>query len=144
VHYQASAETTDKCGMAERAVVLVAEDEEQLRDPLVHLLRLRGFEVIAAESATEAIDAMAPAAPHAAIVDWNLKQGLGSDVIERIPAATPVIVFSGSREADGIEHLRPSTRFVEKPCSLTWLIDTLNEMLGGGRPAIAGPLPVRT
>jgi DNA-binding NtrC family response regulator len=130
--------------MADRAVVLVAEDEEQLRDPLVYLLRLRGFDVITAESAPEAIDALTPGAPHAAIVDWNLKQGSGSDVIERIPSATPVIVFSGCRDADGIAQRRPATRFVEKPCSLTWLIDTLSEMLGGGRPMIAGPLPVRT
>ena len=129
--------------MTDRAVVLVAEDEQQLRDPLVHLLRLRGYEVIAAETADEAIDAMTPGAPHAAILDWNLKQGSGSDVIDRIPASTPVIVFSGSREADGIGQVRPSTRFVEKPCSLTWLIDTLNEMLGGTRPAIAQPLAVR-
>jgi len=129
--------------MSDRAVVLVAEDEPKLREPLVHLLRLRGFEVITAETATQAIDAMAPETPHAAIVDWHLKQGTGSDVIERIPAATPVIVFSGSREGDRIGQTRPSTRFVEKPCSLTWLIDTLNEMLGGSRPAIAQPLVVR-
>jgi len=128
--------------MADRAVVLVAEDEQQLRDPLVHLLRLRGYDVIVAETADEAIEAMA-AAPHAAIVDWHLKQGSGHDVIERIPASTPVIVFSGCRDANRIERQRPSTRFVEKPCSLTWLIDTLNEMLGGSRPAIAQPLVVR-
>ena len=129
--------------MVDRAVVLVAEDEEQLREPLVHLLRLRGFEVITAGSASEAIDAMAPAAPHAAIVDWHLTQGTGSDVIDHIPASTPVIVFSGSRAANRIEQERPSTRFVEKPCSLTWLIDTLSEMLGGGRPCIAQPFVPR-
>jgi hypothetical protein len=32
-------------------------------------------------------------------------------------------------ETGGLEHLRPATRFVEKPCSLTWLIDQLDAML---------------
>jgi hypothetical protein len=64
----------------------------------------------------------------------NLKRGSGRDVIVRMPAKTPVIIFSGTVAQSGeLERIRPRTRLVEKPCSLTWLIDTLDDMLASAR-----------
>jgi hypothetical protein len=49
-----------------------------------------------------------------------------------MPPETPVIIFSGTIADSGqLERIRPRTRLVEKPCSLTWLINTLDEMLEG-------------
>lgn len=111
-------------------LVLVVEDDENLREPLEHLLRQRDFEVVSADTADEALALVRTRRPDAAIVDLQLRQGSGRDVIVRMPSRTPVIIFSGMRSASGeLERLRPRTRLVEKPCSLTWLIDSLNEML---------------
>ena len=116
-------------GMRSRTV-LVVEDEPYVREPLTHLLQRRNFEVITADSATEAVELLESQQPNAAIVDLRLGCGTGRDVVERVPAAVPVIIFSGlASETGGLEHLRPATRFVEKPCSLTWLIDQLDAML---------------
>jgi DNA-binding response OmpR family regulator len=112
------------------ALVLVVEDEENLRDPLVHLLRLRRYEVITADTVDSALALLQTHKPDAAIVDLQLKGGSGRDVIVRIPSHVPVIIFSGMGGASGeLERLRPRTRLIEKPASLTWLIDALDEML---------------
>jgi DNA-binding response OmpR family regulator len=111
-------------------LVLVVEDDENLREPLEHLLRQRHFEVISADTAAGALTLLGTRRPDAAIVDLQLRQGSGRDVVVRMPSKAPVIIFSGMRALSGeLERLRPRTKLVEKPCSLTWLIDTLDEML---------------
>ena len=123
--------------MASRTV-LVVEDERNVREPLSHLLRLRDFDVVTADTAAGAVALLEQRTPSAAIVDLRLGRGTGRDVVARVPAAVPVIIFSGvAAESGGLEHLRPATRFVEKPCSLTWLIDRLNEMLDTARASEA-------
>jgi DNA-binding response OmpR family regulator len=111
-------------------LILIVEDERTLREPLEHLLRLRHFDVISADTADDALLAVQTHKPDAAIVDLHLKKGSGRDVIVRMPAKTPVIIFSGTVADSGqLERIRPRTRLVEKPSSLTWLINTLVEML---------------
>ena len=120
-------------------LILIVEDERSLRDPLEHLLRLRNFEVISADTAEDALQAVQTRKPDAAIVDLHLKRGSGRDVVVRMPPKTPVIIFSGTIADSGqLERIRPRTRLVEKPCSLTWLIDTLDEMLEETRQLPAG------
>ncbi len=111
-------------------MILVVEDDLGLREPLEYLLRLRRYEVITADSADGALAALGRRTPDAAIVDLQLRSGSGREVVIRMPSRAPVIIFSGMRSASGgLERLRPRTRLVEKPCSLTWLIDTLDDML---------------
>lgn len=117
--------------MAGAGLVLVVEDERRLREPLEHLLRMRQFDVLSADTADAALDLLQHHKPDAAIVDLFLKQGTGRDVVVRVPALVPVIIFSATVSASGeLERLRPRTRLVEKPCSLAWLVNTLDEMVG--------------
>src|SRR6185369_4695113 len=114
------------------------EDERNVREPLAHLLQLRDFRVVTASTVDEALAAMHAHPPDAAIVDLRLGTGSGRDVVSSVPSTTPVIIFSAVpwTSAD-LERARPRTRLVEKPCSLTWLIDTLADMLHGPAPAAA-------
>jgi two-component system, response regulator RegA len=115
-------------------LILVVEDERSLREPLEHLLRQRHFDVVSADTAEDALRAVRTRRPDAAIVDLHLREGSGCDVIVRMPAKTPVIIFSGTvADSMQLERIRPRTRLVEKPCSLTWLVDTLDEMLDATR-----------
>jgi len=119
-------------------LILVVEDEARLREPLEHLLRLRHFEVITAATVESALALLQTHNPDGAIVDLQLNGGSGRDVIVRMPSAVQVIIFSGMRSASGeLERLRPRTRLIEKPASLTWLIDALAEMLRKDRELAA-------
>ena len=111
-------------------LVLVVEDEPGIRLPLEQFLRMRDYAVLAADSAKDALHLLQLHRPDAAIVDLCLKEGSGRDVIVKIPARVPVIIFSGMRsEGSELERLRPRTRIVEKPYSLTMLLEQLEEML---------------
>lgn len=111
-------------------LVLVVEDDENLREPLEYLLRQRHFDVISASSVHGALGLLGTHQPDAAIVDLQLGDGCGRDVIRRIQSTAPVIIFSGMRSLSGqLERSRPLTRLIEKPCSLTWLLNTLDEMM---------------
>jgi two-component system, OmpR family, response regulator len=110
--------------------VLVVEDEPGIRQPLVQFLRMRDYDVVCADTAKEGLSLLRSHKPDAAIVDLHLREGSGRDVIVKIPARVPVIIFSGMRsESRELERLRPRTRMVEKPYSLTMLVEQLEEML---------------
>ena len=111
-------------------LILLVEDEAGFREPLEYLLRMRDFDVATASRADTALELMHQREPAAAIVDLYLEQGSGRDVIVRMPAKAPVIILSGRAAASGeLERLRPRTRMVEKPASLTWVVNTLEAML---------------
>ena len=111
-------------------LVLVVEAERSVSAPLEHLLRLRNFETVMAETPERALEVLRTHKPAAAIIDLDIQHGVGRDVIVRMPPRAPVIMVAASRAAGGeLERLRPRTRLVEKPCSLTWLLDSLEAML---------------
>ncbi len=111
-------------------VVLVAEDDPGVRQPLEKFLRLKQFCVVTADTAEGAIAAIQQHRPVAAIVDLRLARGSGRDVVISMPATAPVIIFSGvPAESAELERLRPRTRLVQKPYSLLMLVENLKEML---------------
>ena len=111
-------------------LVLIAEDDDAVRHSLRKFLELRGFSVVMAVTAEDAINAIHQHRPAAAIVDLRLTQGSGRDVVVAMPPGAPVIIFSGwPSESAELERLRPRTRLVRKPYSLTMLVETLQEML---------------
>jgi len=118
-------------GMNTRSgLVLVVEDERNVREPLAHLLQMRDYEVVSVDSVDAALEALDTKHPDAAIVDLHLRAGSGRDVVAHVPGTVPVIIFSGMRNATGeLERLRPRTKIVEKPYSLTMLLEQLEEML---------------
>ena len=113
-----------------RPLVLVVEDDGAVRQPLEKFLKLHGFDVVGADTADEALDALSTKHIDAAVVDLRLPQGSGRDVIVSIPPPAPVIIFSAvPGESDGLERLRPGTRLISKPFSLIMLVEMLREML---------------
>jgi DNA-binding response OmpR family regulator len=127
--------------MSRTPLVLVVEDEPGIRHPLEQFLQMRGFGVVWADAVQSALQLLHQHRFDAAIIDLCLKEGSGRDVIVKIPSRVPVIIFSGMRaESSQLERLRPRTRIVEKPYSLTMLLEQLEEMLVAARssPLAAG------
>ncbi len=115
-------------------LVLLVEDDQGVRRPLEKFLEMHRFKVVTADTADDAIDAIHQHRPIAAIVDLRLARGSGRDVVISMPAGTPVIIFSGvPSESAELERLRPRTRLVQKPYSLTMLVEALNEMINSAK-----------
>lgn len=115
-------------------LVLLVEDDQGVRRPLEKFLQMHNFKVVTAETADEGIDAIQLHRPVAAIIDLRLARGSGRDVVIAMPAGTPVIIFSGvPSESAELERLRPRTRLVQKPYSLTMLVESLTEMIAAAK-----------
>jgi DNA-binding response OmpR family regulator len=128
----------------ERPFVLVVEDEAAVRDLLAKFLGLHGFEVQTAATTRAAFDILAERRPDAAIIDLRLPEGSGRDVIPSIPPPIPVIIFSAVPDESGrLEEIRPNTRLVMKPFSLTLLAETLRQMLNAPGARVAPRDPAR-
>ena len=82
--------------------VLVVDDELQILRALRVVLREAGFEVIAAQSAPEALDLAAVKAPRAAIVDLVLPGGDGIEVTRSLRewSEMPILVLSAVGEEE--------------------------------------------
>jgi len=121
----------------ERPFVLVVEDEAAVRDPLAKFLALHGFEVRGAGTVGAALEILAERRPDAAVIDLRLPEGSGRDVIQSIPPPIPVIIFSAvPHESERLEEIRPNTRLILKPFSLTLLAEALRQMLNSPSPDV--------
>jgi two-component system KDP operon response regulator KdpE len=82
--------------------VLVVDDELQIVRALRVVLRDAGFEVVAAQSATDALDRAAVRPPQAAIVDLVLPDGDGIEVTRRLRewSEMPILVLSAVGEEE--------------------------------------------
>jgi two-component system KDP operon response regulator KdpE len=87
---------------APRTRVLVVDDEPQIVRALKVVLREAGFEVLAAETAAQALDVAAVRAPEAAIVDLVLPDGDGVEVTRTLRewSEMPILVLSAVGEED--------------------------------------------
>jgi two-component system KDP operon response regulator KdpE len=87
---------------SKRTRVLVVDDEPQIVRALKVVLREAGFEVLAAEGASEALDVAAVHPPEAAIIDLVLPDGDGVEVTRTLRewSEMPILVLSAVGEED--------------------------------------------
>jgi len=113
--------------------VLVCDDELQILRGLKIVFREAGFDVVAAQSAQEALDAAALHPPEAAIIDLVLPDGDGVDVCRQLRSWSqmPIIVLSAVGEEDvKIAALDAGADdYVTKPFSPRELIARLNSVM---------------
>jgi two-component system KDP operon response regulator KdpE len=123
--------------MSERPRVLVCDVEPQILRALRITLRDDGFDVIAAATAAEALDAAALRSPDAAILDLVLPDGDGIEVTRRLRewSAVPIIVLSAiGEEEQKVRALEAGADdYVTKPFSPRELVARLHAVLRRAR-----------
>src|SRR5205085_8977158 len=70
-----------------RGLILVVEDEDVVRDPLVRFLRDRGHDVMEAGSCEEAERQFAARPPDLTLTDYSLPDGNALELLPRVRAA---------------------------------------------------------
>ncbi len=107
------------------SVVLVVDDDPEIRDSLARELRASGYTVVVASDAREGIRAFETHAPDIVLTDLSMPVSDGFELISSIrPAArTPIIVLSvRGNDADKIRALDlGADDFVSKPFSVAEL-----------------------
>lgn len=126
--------------------ILILDDEKLVRDELVEFLNDPNFHVFKAGSPSEAFNIMDTNEIHIAIIDVNLPEMSGLDVLEKIKENYPeieVIMISGYSEMDSVIHsmrlgasdfftkpfrLRDVENAIERTKKFVHLNKTLNEV----------------
>src|ERR1019366_8596763 len=126
----------------ERSVVIVVDDEPQIRQMLRVTLEGNGYRCIEAESARRGLDAASTDRPDLMLVDLGLPDRDGIEVIRAVRewSAVPIIVLSArSHEAAKIDALDAGADdYVTKPFTAGELLARLRVALrhaaSRGRP----------
>ena len=129
---------------APRQRILVCDDEPQILRALRITLRNEGFDVQAAATAAEALDAAALQPPDAAILDLLLPDGNGIEMTRQLRewSAVPIIVLSAvGEEEQKVRALEAGADdYVTKPFSPRELVARLRAALRRAAPAADAPV----
>jgi two-component system, OmpR family, KDP operon response regulator KdpE len=127
-------------------VVLVVDDEPQIRRALATNLRARGHEVILAASGEEALTQAASRHPDLVILDLGLPGIDGVEVVRGLRGWTevPIIVLSvRADETDKVEALDAGADdYVTKPFGMNELLARMRASLRRARPEDEDPVVV--
>jgi CheY-like chemotaxis protein len=131
-----SDEVRERASGRERPLILIVEDEAELRELYVEQLTRSGFDVIEAENGADAITHTASQDPDVVLMDlslpvvdgWEATRRLKSD---RKTAHIPVVALTAH---DGSQDLQRATHagcdwFVPKPCPPDALIAEVRRVL---------------
>lgn len=122
--------------------VLVVDDELQIVRALRVVLREAGFEMVAAQTAAEALDRAAVRPPQAAIVDLVLPDGDGIEVTRRLRewSEMPILVLSAiGEEEQKVRALEAGADdYVTKPFGARELVARLQAALRRAAGAARG------
>jgi two-component system response regulator RegX3 len=113
--------------------VLVVEDEQSLREPLVYLLQKEGYETIEAEDGVKAISLFETEKPDLILLDLMLPGKSGSEVCRTIRATSnvPIIMLTAKdSEIDKVVGLEiGADDYVTKPYSTRELLARMKAVL---------------
>ncbi len=119
-------------------VVLLAEDEDNIREPVQEVLEARGYTVLAAADAVQALEAARQwgGTIHLLISDVIMPGMSGSQLATRLEADRPgihVLYISGYSEEAIAQHgvLQPGRSFLQKPFPPGVLLRKVREILDG-------------
>lgn len=114
-------------------VVLVVEDEQSLRDPLVYLLQKEGYEVLEAPDGNRAIELFKSENPDLVLLDLMLPGMSGNEVCRQIRQTSnvPVIMLTAKdSEIDKVVGLEiGADDYVTKPYSSRELLARMKAVL---------------
>lgn len=114
--------------------VLVVDDEAPLRQVIIRNLEIRGYEVVGAGTAMEALDALAGGTFDLMLLDINLPDLTGWELLRRLTPEVrkrvPTVVFSASPlAARRVEELRPAGVLL-KPFPMDALLRLVAQVTG--------------
>lgn len=121
----------------DRPLVLVADDNSDIRDLLATRLRTRGFDVTAAADGQEALELALAEHPDIALLDWVMPVIQGHELCVKLKtddrtASIPVVMLTArGEEEDRLLGLDlGADAYLVKPFDIDELVGTLRQLIG--------------
>jgi two-component system response regulator MprA len=108
--------------------VLVADDDDVLRETLAEILRLEGFEVEVARDGLQAVLAATRVRPSVVLLDMRMPIVDGWEVARQLStygADVPILVMSAAVDAEAAAHDIEADGWFNKPLSLEELLSAV-------------------
>ncbi len=117
--------------------ILIVEDEPSLRALLADYVRERGYRVLEADSATEAIEMVRNEKLNLLVTDIVMPGGSGQDLASTMSLSHPglgIIFMSGYADNVALQEAasQPGVFFVPKPFTLKHMLEKIREALASG------------
>jgi len=115
--------------------ILVVEDDEDIREMIVLLLGIEGYEAVAARDGLDALQRIRERGrPGMVFLDLRMPRMSGSDFAQALRAdpalaSTPLIVLSGDARATEVAATVGATKCLIKPLDLGELMDAVTRVL---------------
>jgi CheY-like chemotaxis protein len=129
-----------RTGHHDRPVVLIAEDQGDLRQLYAEHLTISGFDVIEARNGAEAIDRSSSQLPDVILMDLSMPVIDGWEATKRLKADTrtahiPILALTAHDASGELERATSvgCDWFVPKPCPPDALITEVRRVLSGTR-----------
>lgn len=127
----------ESCGDAKapcRGLVLIADDEEDLASAVEALLKRAGFRTYKVHDGKAAIDAAIELQPDLVLLDYEMPELDGLQVIERLRAepatrSLPILLSSAARVS--LADIQRADGFLAKPFSEALLFEVIDRVLRG-------------
>jgi len=116
-------------------VILVADDEPDMRSLMSFVLIRAGYEVVSASDGDQAVRFLFERKPHLAILDVNMPGRSGYSVTSAIREdgelrSTPVLLVSATTRMPSEEGLQGADSWLSKPFASRDLLDSVASLLG--------------
>lgn len=129
--------------MDDTPLIVVAEDDDDIRELLAMRLASRGFEVATATDGRAALELVRTRRPVAAVLDWMMPVVQGHEVCRMLKedastAEIPIVLLT-ARAMEGDVHRAfelGADEYITKPFDFEELVQTLRRLLVGG---VSGP-----
>jgi DNA-binding response OmpR family regulator len=149
---QRAVQAADSVATGSGKLVLVVDDEEEIRKMLRRLLTPRGYRVIEADRGLLALRLVKDHTPDLIVLDAMLPELHGFDIARRIKGSAkygriPVVmisaVYRGWRIAEDLKQNYGVDEYFEKPFKITELLDAVQRLLARDEPKQAEAAPRR-
>lgn len=110
-----------------RGRILVVEDEIELATLFAEVLGSAGYEVIAADSVTDALSTLRYQQVDAAVLDIELRDGPVFPVADRLATQGTPFLFASAVYAQMVPRQHQGTPFIGKPFEIATLLARVDE-----------------
>jgi len=111
--------------------ILVADDDDSLRETLVEILRFEGYEVEAARDGRQAVLSATRSRPSVVLLDMRMPILDGWQVARQLAALgvnVPIVVMSAQVDAEAAARGLRAAGWLEKPFKLEELLPTIGRL----------------
>ena len=135
--------------VAKAPVILVIDDDDQMRELVANILDTFGFTVIPAATSDEGLKAAARHVPDLVLCDVILPDALGFDTVKalnQLPATShvPCVLMTGypyMRQFGVANGVGPEFKLLLKPFSMSQIVDVVTHALRSANLEVESPSP---